>query len=158
MKTYEGVNVLIHIFFTPSLFGGEWSDSRSDRFTTGERVPGTHSIAGWMGPRAGLDDVEKRKFFTLPEFELRPLCGPARNQSLYRLWICLTTLSLAGLYSVEWTTQGSEFESRWGQKFSLLPLVQTGSGIHPTSYPMRTGGSFSGGKAAGAWSWPLTYS
>jgi hypothetical protein len=27
--------------------------------------------------------------------------------------------------------------------------VQTGSGVHPTSYPMGTGGSFPGGKAAG---------
>jgi hypothetical protein len=26
-----------------------------------------------VGPRAGLDDVEKRKFFTLPGLELRPL-------------------------------------------------------------------------------------
>jgi hypothetical protein len=26
-----------------------------------------------VGPRAGLDDVEKRKFLTLPRLELRPL-------------------------------------------------------------------------------------
>jgi hypothetical protein len=25
---------------------------------------------GWMDLRAGVDDVEKRKFFTLPELEL----------------------------------------------------------------------------------------
>jgi hypothetical protein len=48
-------------------------------------------------------------------------------------------------------TEGSEFESRWGQEFSLLHVVQTGSGVHQTSYPMGTGG-----KAAGAWSWQLT--
>jgi hypothetical protein len=30
------------------------------------------------------------------------------------------------------------------------------SGVHPTSYPMGTGAPFSGGNAAGAWSWPLT--
>jgi len=35
--------------------------------------------------------------------------------------------------------------------------VQTGSGAHPASYPMGTGGSFSEGKAAGTWSWPLTF-
>jgi hypothetical protein len=39
--------------------------------------------------------------------------------------------------------------------FSLLHRVQNGSGAHPTSYPMGTRGSFPGGKAAGAWSWPL---
>jgi hypothetical protein len=38
-----------------------------------------------------------------------------------------------------WTTEGSEFESRWGQEFSLLRVVQTGSGVHPTSYPMGNG-------------------
>jgi hypothetical protein len=49
-----------------------------------------------------------------------------------------------------WTTEGSEFESRQSQELSLLHVVQTGSGAHPASYPMGTGGSFSGGKAAGA--------
>jgi hypothetical protein len=38
-----------------------------------------------VAPRAGLDDVEKRKFLTLPVLELRPLGRPARSQSLYRL-------------------------------------------------------------------------
>jgi hypothetical protein len=40
--------------------------------------------------------------------------------------------------------------------FSLHHSVQNGSGAHPASYPMGTGVSFPGGKAAGAWSWPLT--
>jgi hypothetical protein len=35
-----------------------------------ERAPGTHWIGGWVGPRAGLDDMEKRKFLTLPGLEL----------------------------------------------------------------------------------------
>jgi hypothetical protein len=33
-----------------------------------------------MGPRAGLDDMEKRKILTLPGLELRPLGRPARSQ------------------------------------------------------------------------------
>jgi hypothetical protein len=49
-----------------------------------------------------------------------------------------------------WTTEGSEFKSRYGQELSLLHVVQTGSGVHPSSYPLGTGGSFPGGKAAGA--------
>jgi hypothetical protein len=49
-----------------------------------------------------------------------------------------------------WTTKGSGFESRWGQEFSLLHVVQTGSGAHPASYPTGTGGSFPGSKAGGA--------
>jgi hypothetical protein len=35
-------------------------------------------------------------------------------------------------------------------------ISQIGSGVHLASYPMGTRGSFPGGKAAGAWSWPLT--
>jgi hypothetical protein len=38
-----------------------------------------------------------------------------------------------------------EFESRQSKKFSLLHIVQTGSGVHPTSYKMGPGR-----KAAGA--------
>jgi hypothetical protein len=36
-------------------------------------------------PKAGLDAVEKRKFLTLPRFELRPLGRPVRSQSLHYL-------------------------------------------------------------------------
>jgi hypothetical protein len=31
----------------------------------------------------------------------------------------------------------------------FIVVVQTGPGVHPTSYPMGTGGSFPGGEAAG---------
>jgi hypothetical protein len=73
------------LFLTSAFAGGEWSASRPCRFTLAERVPGTHWIGDWVGPRAGLDDVEKQKFLTLPGLELRPLGRPARSQSLYRL-------------------------------------------------------------------------
>jgi hypothetical protein len=33
--------------------------------------------------------------------------------------------------------------------FTLLYSIQTGSGAHPASYPIGTGGSFPRGKAAG---------
>jgi hypothetical protein len=42
--------------------------------------------------------------------------------------------------AMDWTTEGSEFESRYGQEFSLLHDVQTGSGAHPASYPVGTVG------------------
>jgi hypothetical protein len=42
-----------------------------------------------------------------------------------------------------------EFESRLGKKCSLLHIVQTGSGVNPTSYKMGTGGSFPGVKRHG---------
>jgi hypothetical protein len=37
-----------------------------------------------------------------------------------------------------------------GQESLLLHVVQTGSGVHPTSYTMGTGVSFLGDKAIGA--------
>jgi hypothetical protein len=67
MKAYGEVDVYIHIFLASALVGGEWSVSRSGCFTLGERAPGSHWIGDWVGPIAGLDDVEKRKFLTLPE-------------------------------------------------------------------------------------------
>jgi hypothetical protein len=44
-----------------------------------------------------------------------------------------------------------------GRDFSLFRSVQTRSGAHPTSCPRSTGEYFPGGKAAGAWRWPLTF-
>jgi 2-polyprenyl-6-methoxyphenol hydroxylase-like FAD-dependent oxidoreductase len=85
LKTYGGVDVEVRFFLTSALFGGEWSASRPACFAPGERVPGTHWIGGWVGPRTGLDDMEKWKFFPPPGLELRPLGRPARSQSLYRL-------------------------------------------------------------------------
>jgi hypothetical protein len=82
MKVYGGVDVQFHIFLTSTLAGGEWSGLRPGRFTPRERDPGTHWIGGWVDPRAGLEDAEKRKFLTLPRLELRPLSRPARNHSL----------------------------------------------------------------------------
>jgi hypothetical protein len=49
------------------------------------KAPCTHWIGDRVDPRAGLDNVEKRKFLRLPGLELRPLSCPARSQSLYRL-------------------------------------------------------------------------
>jgi hypothetical protein len=66
-------------FLTSALVGGEWSASRPDSFTPGERAPGTHWIGGSLGPRAGLGDVEKRKVITLLGLELRPLSRPAHS-------------------------------------------------------------------------------
>jgi hypothetical protein len=69
---------------TWALAGGEWSNASPGRFTPEERAPGSNWI-GWVDPRAGLDDVEKRKFFTLLGLELRALIVQPVSQSLYRL-------------------------------------------------------------------------
>jgi hypothetical protein len=54
-------------------------------FTPSGRAPGTHWIGGWVDPRVGLDEVEKRKFLNLPGLELPSLGRPTHSQSLYRL-------------------------------------------------------------------------
>jgi hypothetical protein len=46
---------------TSSLNEGEWSDSRPGLFTPTEKAHGTHWIGGWVGRRAGLEAVMKKK-------------------------------------------------------------------------------------------------
>jgi hypothetical protein len=70
---------------TTALFGDEWSASRRGRFTPGERAPGAHWIGGWVSPRTGLNDVERRNILPLSGPELRPFDRPALSQPLYRL-------------------------------------------------------------------------
>jgi hypothetical protein len=56
MKAYWGIEVWLH-----AVDGGEWSASCPGRFTPRERVTGTRWIGGWVGSRAVLDAVVKRK-------------------------------------------------------------------------------------------------
>jgi hypothetical protein len=79
------VEVQTKNFLTLELVGSEWSASHPDCFTPREIGPGTPWIGGWVGPRASLDDVEKRKFLIASGLELRLLARSARSQSLYRL-------------------------------------------------------------------------
>jgi hypothetical protein len=54
-----------------------------------------------VGPRTGLDNVEKRKFLTLPGLELRPLGRSARSQSLYWVSVLDHFLTFGVLSSIE---------------------------------------------------------
>jgi hypothetical protein len=69
MKAYGGVDVYIHIFLTSTLVGDGQLHAPA-ALLPGERAPGIHWIGGWLGPRAGLDDMKKRKFLTVPGLEL----------------------------------------------------------------------------------------
>jgi hypothetical protein len=53
----------------------------------------THWIEVWVGLETGLEVVEKRKFFTLPALELRPL-GFAALPSRYTDYANPASLSL----------------------------------------------------------------
>jgi hypothetical protein len=70
MKTYRGVDIYIHVFLTSALVGGEWSTSPLRLLYPRRKGLRYHWIGGWVGPKAGLDDVEKRKFLSLPGLEL----------------------------------------------------------------------------------------
>jgi hypothetical protein len=61
MKAYSEWRYSSTYSLNSALDGGEWSASRPGRFTPRERAPGTHWIGGWVGPRAVLDAVVKRK-------------------------------------------------------------------------------------------------
>jgi hypothetical protein len=76
--------MLLDIIHRPVYFSKHNVSETGFRFTPWERAPGTHWRGGWVDPRAGLDEMEKRKLLTLPGLELRPFGRPARSQSLYR--------------------------------------------------------------------------
>jgi hypothetical protein len=69
METYGGGGVALP-FFNRALGGGEWLALRPCRLTPGERALCTHWIGGWVYPKLGKDDVEKRKSL-----------APTRNQT-----------------------------------------------------------------------------
>jgi hypothetical protein len=72
MKAYWGSGGISPIHsLTSALDGGEWSASHPGHFTPKERPPGIHWIGGWVGPRAVLDAVVKKKF-----------PAPTRNRTL----------------------------------------------------------------------------
>jgi hypothetical protein len=56
---------------TSALDEGEWSASLPGRFNSRERVSGIHWIGSWVGPRAVLDAVVKRKIHS-PRRESNP--------------------------------------------------------------------------------------
>jgi hypothetical protein len=57
-KDVWGSRSIAPTFLTSELDGGEWSASRPDRFTPGERDSGTYCIGGWVGLTGGLDAVK----------------------------------------------------------------------------------------------------
>jgi hypothetical protein len=61
MKAYWGSESIDPRILNLGTRRGEWSASRPVRFTPRERAPSTHWIGDWVGPRAVLDAVVKRK-------------------------------------------------------------------------------------------------
>jgi hypothetical protein len=144
MKAYGVVYVEIHIFSTSALVWDEWSASRLGRFAPGERAAGTHWIGGWEGPKTGLDDVEKRKFFTLCSRDSNS--EPSVVQpvaSRYTDWANITVNNWSRGSSVDmamslgWTT-GILFPAE-ARDIYFLYSVQSGSGAQLASCLMVPG-------------------
>jgi hypothetical protein len=99
MKTYGGIGC-IDAYFLDLRTNLRWVVCFTPRpLYPRERALGTHWRRGWVGPRAGLDDMEKTKFLTLPGLELRTFGRPTRSQSLYRLChVVRHTLSYSNIF------------------------------------------------------------
>jgi hypothetical protein len=82
----KGVNVLIHVFLTSTLIGCAWSASRPIHITPLQKSPRYPLYRRLVDSTAGLDDMRKWKFLTLPRLELWLLGHSAHSQSLY--WLC----------------------------------------------------------------------
>jgi len=61
MMAYWGSGGITPRILISALDGCEWSASQPGRFTPRERATDIHWIGGWVGPRAGLEAVVKRK-------------------------------------------------------------------------------------------------
>jgi hypothetical protein len=75
MKAY-GVDVQTHVFLTWVLDVGEWSASRPGRFAFGDRAPDTHWIGGRVGPRTGMDDMERENICPYRDSNFDPSVNP----------------------------------------------------------------------------------
>jgi hypothetical protein len=65
MKAYWGSGGVASRILDLGTDGSEWSASLPGRFTPRERAPGTHWLGDWVGCRAGLQSVVRRKILSL---------------------------------------------------------------------------------------------
>jgi hypothetical protein len=84
MKMYGGVKVQLHTL-TSAPDGDEWSTSCPSHFNPNETALSTHMIGGWVGPRASVDMVVKRKKNPFP-------CQELNSQPTHRLVTIWTKL------------------------------------------------------------------
>jgi hypothetical protein len=92
MKTYCGSGDTA-TRTTSALDGGEWSASSPGRFSPRERATGTHWIGGWVGPRAVLDAVVKRKIPSPCRDSNPPIIQPVAQRytiELSQLWAVIS--------------------------------------------------------------------
>jgi hypothetical protein len=80
--------------------GFECSASRPGRFTSREGAPCTHWIGGWVGPRAGLDAVVKRKILS-PSRDSNPRSSSSQPSAIHNIKIAPKEVSRANSQQTE---------------------------------------------------------
>jgi hypothetical protein len=150
MKTYWGVEVQLHAYFD---LGTRWRWLVSfipRQLYPRERAPGTHWIGSWVGPRAVLDAVVKRKIPS-PHRELNrrtPIVQPVVQRftdwaivALDLHWLLLYVYHFSTSFLVfglrvqclgagiaQWYSSG--VQAGWSGV-----RIQTGSGAHQCLFP-----------------------
>jgi hypothetical protein len=74
---------------TSTLGGSDWSALRPGRFTPREKAPATPWVGGWVGPKADLDAVVKRK---IPS----PCGGELVTCVVLKFCVCINLYGLLG--------------------------------------------------------------
>jgi len=121
----------------------------TEQFVTFEGLP-RRAICETRGLRLGCDHYSGPR---APLYACRSLFGCGVPSGFFFLWHSWTELLVVGCVI--------RAGLRAGWSGVRIPVgtgnfSQTGSGAYPVSYLMGTRDSFPEGKAAGAWSWPLT--
>jgi hypothetical protein len=93
-----------------------------------------------------IESVHPRKIF---DTRHKILISVRSSTFILNTFRSVTKLGIATGYGLDDRMIGVRFPAEAGN-FSPRHRVQTASGAHPASYPMGAGGSFPGGKAAGA--------
>jgi hypothetical protein len=114
--------------FNSAIDGSEWSASRPGRFTPRETAPGTHRIGSWVGPRAVLDAMAKRKIPAPAGNRTVEPDRPACNSALYRL-----SYHCSSLYVILALNHKIYLEPFWTEAikiFSSTTLILSRSDFH----------------------------
>jgi hypothetical protein len=94
---------------TSALVGGEWLASWPDRVIPGEIATVTHSKGSWVGPRAGLDEVEKGKFLTLSGLELQFVASRYTDWAILGPLITYSSMNQSPAYDADSLSADQEF-------------------------------------------------
>jgi hypothetical protein len=107
-------------FFPWTLNVAEWSVPLPGHFTPEEVAPDTLWRRGWVGPRVGLDVVDKRKILHPPESNPDHL---ANSPSLYRLSYTFLKVQQPPFGKPNSTSARETHDRCWIQKKMMVKVI-----------------------------------